>query len=175
MMDIFRFWDRISTYMLPVILPSIITISATPLEEKHPHTITSPPQCFTLCRIFIILRASPDRSHTLLRFVDPKRSYLLFYNNKTLSQNWESLEICSFAKAKRFEMFYFVKYGLFLWIRLINPGFSILRRTFRVDTFNFKSFAVSLDDISFFFCASLIIIESSRALVFGFLPRPLLV
>ena len=46
------FPSRISLYLVPTIIPSILTSFPVPADEKHPHSMMMPPPCFPVGMLF---------------------------------------------------------------------------------------------------------------------------
>ena len=91
--DFWRFFSRISLYILPFILPWITCNSRVPIDEKHSHIIIEPPPDLTVGMVLCFLKAVSFFRQTLaavfLRIVQllfhptklpfPKTAYLSFH------------------------------------------------------------------------------------------------
>ena len=67
--DFWRFFSRISLYMLPFILPWITCNSSVTLEEKHPHIIMEPTPNLTVGMVLCFLEGSAIFSPNTCRCV----------------------------------------------------------------------------------------------------------
>ena len=80
-----RFFPRISLYMLPFILPSITCNSPVPSDEKHPHIITKLPPNLTVRMVLCFLKAVPFFRQKLVAAFLPNSSTFVSFDEITFS------------------------------------------------------------------------------------------
>ena len=85
--DFWRFFSRISLYMLPFILWWITCNSLVPLDEKHPCIIMEPPPNLTVGMVLCFLKAVPFFCQTLVAVFLPNSSTFTLSDQITFSQN----------------------------------------------------------------------------------------
>ena len=85
--DFWRFFPRISLYVLPFILPWITCNSPVSLNEKHPHIIMEPPPNLTVGMVLCFLKAVPFFCQTLVTVFLPNSSTFVSSDQITFSQN----------------------------------------------------------------------------------------
>ena len=81
-----RFISRISLYMAPFIVPSMIWSLPVPWEEKQPHTMILPPPNFTVGIVLFGWCAVPFLLQTWCVVWQPKSSILVSSDQSTCSQ-----------------------------------------------------------------------------------------
>ena len=84
--DFWRFFSRISLYMLPFILPWITCNSLVPLDEKHPHIIMEPPPNLTVRMVLWFLKAMTFFRQTLVAVFPPNSSTFVSSDQITFSK-----------------------------------------------------------------------------------------
>ena len=82
-----RFFSRISLYMIPFILPWINCISPVPLDEKHPHIIKKPHPNLTVGMVLCFTKAGPIFHQTLVAVFLPNSSNFVSFGQIPFSQN----------------------------------------------------------------------------------------
>ena len=83
--DFWKFFTRISLYMLPFILPWITCNSSVPLGEKHPHIIMEPRPNLTVGMVLCFLKAVPFFCRTLVTAFLPNSSTFISFNQINFS------------------------------------------------------------------------------------------
>ena len=85
--DFWRFFSRISLYMLLFILPWITYNSPVPLDEKHPHIIMKPPPNLTVVMALCFLKAVPFFCQILVAVFLLNSSTFVSFDQILFSQN----------------------------------------------------------------------------------------
>ena len=84
--DFWRFFSRISLYMLPFILQWLTCNSPVPLDEKHPHIIMEPPLNLNVGMVLCFLKAVPFFCQTLVALFLPNSSTFVSSDQITFSK-----------------------------------------------------------------------------------------
>ena len=144
----------------------------TPKYEKHPQTIMLAPPCFTVFTVYCgLYSVFGGRLTNCLRPLDPIRTILLSSVHRTLRHFSFGQSMCSLANCYLFNTCLFFSSGPLRGF--LANSLASHRRLLIVEvlTGKWRSSLISLELIIGCFFAILVILRSTRMVVFLFLPR----